>query len=1391
MKQLRLVGLLAVLAGEISAFALPGQMDGAYANLNLQFAPNSLLALPDGRVVVGFGNQSPVFNGTNVGAVLQLNPDGTLDGSFAASDTNKYTIYGVTRLTGGDLLVDGSFTNWVGTRRKTLVKLNSTGAVQTGFFSGVTGTAKIYVGEQPDGKIILASSSTSLTATNGNTLPPVARLLADGTRDTNFFTTNTVFACYGFDLVPDGSGRYFLGYLNLSTIKYDLARFNADGTYDTNFAVVSFENSMAAVHALVNGGAVVGGAFTTYTNRFGLATVPHLVRINPDGSRDSSFNFTDGRSPTTFALQADGKVILPNTTTTPFTGEDRFNVDGSLDGSWTHNSTAWSGAPLLTIDGSDRVLRTGPFSINVVYRIQNDSSFGPIPPFFTSAPGNANVYPGDSANFILNASGPGPFAYQWQFNSNNIPGATNTALTVSNCQQTNAGLYRLLASNTNGSTFSTNAQLTLRQDPHIVQNPLPISADASDTTNFSVAYASLSPVTFQWLFNNVAIAGGTNNPYVLSPVYTTNAGNYSVIISNVYGAATSSPALLSVNSTLRFKSQPITNFFAPLGAATNLSAVAAGNPPLNFQWYMNGAPVTGANSSSFTFNPFDRTNSGNYALVVTNNSGSITSLVAKVTFPFATPQSAWVISNALPFGTVVRDLKSDGALGVVLGGNSGVSRVDDDGSLRWFVPFLPATNIVTSSGGLACAVDGQGNTFVATEFKGIVSVGGLSATNPGTSSPGGHGTLLAKLDITGQAQWLRYIDGALNDTKLAADGGGGVVISGGHTGLLTFGSASAQPNSYGVSSGVITRYATDGTRSWIRDYPDYISNRSVEIDAVVAQGTNIWVGGIFTGTIKFGSLTPIASSMVQTYYWLGCLNTNGTELWVQTIPNGAQGLQLGVGMDQSLWAANGNAGGIKVRYSTNGVALAYTSGDSGSIGCVNVDSNNVGVASGVFSHTAFIGTNYFDQPGTLTNNCYTARFNTNCVGVGAVVDSYATNYPFQLFSGNRRGDVYVAGIPPVRFANTNVTGTNFFVAKLNAPGLAPTIVTQPNPNSTNPSLTAFLIGVTVQGQSPVNYQWRSNGIPVPNQTNANLVLYSPLPADGGSFDCVVSNLWGTATTSPSLVTFTPPFSILQQPGSTEIVLGTNTIGGSNILASFLQPATMIGHTFNFFITNGSGMWPMTANFTFKLTSVSAYSIPSGTLGNHSGSWGNQVTYPNGVGFSLYYWSTSPSNIMSSINLFVDGSFDIHHDISDPAGCCANGYYTIGASANSNAYFTVSATGSVLPAYQWYRNGVLLPGQTNANLNFTPAGYPQSGTYTATLSYGSYTTTTAPATLNIYPPAIGYTFVPGNSTLDFTIPPGYILQSTTSLAPPSWTTISTNSTFTVPMNQAGAYFRIVP
>ena len=56
-----------------------------------------------------------------------------------------------------------------------------------------------------------------------------------------------------------------------------------------------------------------------------------------------------------------------------------------------------------------------------------------------------------------------------------------------------------------------------------------------------------SPLLFyQWFFNGNALVDRTNSALCLSTVQVTNVGSYSVIVSNLFGAVTSSPATLNV-----------------------------------------------------------------------------------------------------------------------------------------------------------------------------------------------------------------------------------------------------------------------------------------------------------------------------------------------------------------------------------------------------------------------------------------------------------------------------------------------------------------------------------------------------------------------------------------------------------------------------------------------------------------------------------------------------------------------------------------------------------------------------------------------------------------------------------------------------------------------------
>jgi hypothetical protein len=87
------------------------------------------------------------------------------------------------------------------------------------------------------------------------------------------------------------------------------------------------------------------------------------------------------------------------------------------------------------------------------------------PPVITTQPTNQTVAVGGTATFTAVASGSLPLSYQWSFGETNIAGATNTTLTLTNVQLSQAGNYAVTVTNIYGSVLSSNAVLTVNPPP--------------------------------------------------------------------------------------------------------------------------------------------------------------------------------------------------------------------------------------------------------------------------------------------------------------------------------------------------------------------------------------------------------------------------------------------------------------------------------------------------------------------------------------------------------------------------------------------------------------------------------------------------------------------------------------------------------------------------------------------------------------------------------------------------------------------------------------------------------------------------------------------------------------------------------------------------------------
>lgn len=85
----------------------------------------------------------------------------------------------------------------------------------------------------------------------------------------------------------------------------------------------------------------------------------------------------------------------------------------------------------------------------------------PVAPTITASPQNLTRTVGELASFSVTASGSAPLTYQWQKNLVNLPGATNFVYTIASVATGDAGAYRCIVANSQGTATSSAATLTV------------------------------------------------------------------------------------------------------------------------------------------------------------------------------------------------------------------------------------------------------------------------------------------------------------------------------------------------------------------------------------------------------------------------------------------------------------------------------------------------------------------------------------------------------------------------------------------------------------------------------------------------------------------------------------------------------------------------------------------------------------------------------------------------------------------------------------------------------------------------------------------------------------------------------------------------------------------
>ena len=314
---------------------------------------NAVAIQPDGRIIIGglFTNVNGV-NGINRSA--RLNTDGTTDATFNTGTGFSSNVNDLVLQANGQIVAVGLFTSYNGTTGvNRIARLNTNGTLDTAFTTN-TGTGfnstVNSLALQTDGRIVAGGSFATF---NGTSSVDIARLNADGTRDTNF-NVGTGFggAPLDFALQPDGR---ILAVGNFPTYngipRFSLARLNVDGLLDASFrSGAPINTGLKAVGLQCDGRIIIGGALQSYDNiqRFGIARVLAGDTLTWTGAADTNWNNSANWS-TGFAPTAIDIAVIPNGFTVNLSGGS-FSVTTLTVG--TGATLTIAAGSSLTIEGS-------------------------------------------------------------------------------------------------------------------------------------------------------------------------------------------------------------------------------------------------------------------------------------------------------------------------------------------------------------------------------------------------------------------------------------------------------------------------------------------------------------------------------------------------------------------------------------------------------------------------------------------------------------------------------------------------------------------------------------------------------------------------------------------------------------------------------------------------------------------------------------------------------------------------------------------------------------------------------------------------------------------------------------------------------------------------------
>ncbi len=1039
-----------------------------------------------------------------------------------------------------------------------------------------------------------------------------------------------------------------------------------------------------------------------------------------------NLSVTLGLTPPTITTQPAGKTTIEG---------DNIVLTGAASGSaplsfqWSRNGIPIAGAtsPTLTLSNV-RVADSGAYVLtatNPAGIVASDAAAVVVnlaPPIITMQPRSQTILVGEPVTFTVAANGSAPFTYQWRKNGANIAGATGASFGIASLQLNDAGAYTVVVSNGAGFVISDPATLivtTTPVPPSIITQPMSITVVAGAQAQFTVAAEGSSPLEFQWRKDGAAIPGATNATYTIASATASDAGSYSVTVTNSAEGATSDPATLTVITPPSIVTPPAPQT-VNAGATATFTVVASGTPPLNYQWRKNGADIPSATTDTLTINNVQAADATAYSVVVSNAAGSVTSHAATLTVV----DPALAVTALFPANNAT-GLPVDAPLKITFGaaptlGTSGLIQIHDaaTGGVIDTIDLGAAAQLKMIAGASYnyLPVILSGNTALITPHVALGYNKAYFVTIDASVFMTANGVFAG---ITSDTAW-RFA------TKSAAPGAGAttlVVAADGSGDFATVqGAIDFLPTANATRRLIFIRKGVYQELVRINSNKPLITLRGEDRkETVIAYANNanfnpnsrsvIWIdaGDWSVENLTVRNLTPQGGSQAETirtnaarsqirncdlYSFQDTLQLNGSAYVENSYIEGDVDFMWGNAaayfLNCELRNVRSGAYYVQARTPQNQPGFVYVncrlSGAAGVTGdfLARIDPNVFPDSQVVYINSAM--GSQVSLAGWLLNNATssnTIRFweyrSTDLNGTPLDVSQ-------RIASSRQLTDAEA----------TQLSDPNFVLGGW-APQTAPFIRSQPV-SQTASAGQGVIFAVGASGAPAPAYQWFKDGAAIPGATGPSLPLPAVQSSAAGNYTVVVSNSVGSATSAQATLTVVTGAGapvVAQQPVAQTAMIGgaatftVNATGPEPLAYQWLKDGAPIAGATN----------PTLTRTALQLSDAGFYSV---TISNGIGSVTSQPV-------ALTVRATPNASPVTIVTQPISRT----------------------AFAGDTVSFSVNAQGAPPPGYQWFKDGAPIAGANAATLMLTNVQLNSAGSYSVTATNASGSVTSDSATLTVF------------------------------------------------------------